>query len=102
MEFQGLRIPTEFGDIPIESLIKAYATMKRGDAKKKEWLKTDEGKLYNREKSKSFYESHHETILDKRKQFYQANKEAIIEKQKAYYQLHREEILEANRMKRMQ
>ena len=71
-------VATQFGDVPLEMLVKRYETEKKRDAKKYErrlaYLATDEGKEWNREKAKSYYARNREAVLAKRKAWYQAKK----------------------------
>lgn len=69
---------TEFGDVPIDVLVKRYELEKKRDAKKYErrlvFLQTDEGKAWNREKAKAYYERNKATVLAKRKASYVSKK----------------------------
>lgn len=71
---------TEFGDIPIDTLVKHYELERKREARKYakrlEFLATDEGKNWNRERSKSYYERNKAEILAKRKAWYKAKKES--------------------------
>ena len=71
-------VPTQFGDVPLDTLVKRYEMEKKRDAKKYEkrlaFLATDEGKEWNRERAKSYYQRNKEAVLAKRKAWYQAKK----------------------------
>lgn len=73
-------VNTSFGEIPLDKVIKRYeaivAQEKRKYERKMEFLQTDEGKQWNREKAKSYYERNKEFVLAKRRAAYQAKKEA--------------------------
>ena len=73
-------VNTSFGDVPLDTLIKRYEALvaqeKRKYERKKEFLATDEGKQWNREKAKSYYERNRSLVLARRKAAYQAKKEA--------------------------
>jgi hypothetical protein len=66
--------PTSFGDVPIDVLVKRYELEKTREAKKYEkrliYLQSDEGKAWNREKAKAYYEKNKATVLAKRKALY--------------------------------
>jgi hypothetical protein len=79
------KITTAFGEADIPALVRAYETMKRADARKREWLKTDRGKEWNREKATEYYRNHKEEVLEKRRQRYEQNREVILAKAKEAY-----------------
>ena len=63
--------------------------MQRLREKKRAYLKTEEGKEYNRQKSKNYYEAHREEVLAKRpydpekcKLYYEKNRDKILIKAK--------------------
>ena len=66
---------TEYGLVDINELIRGYNIYRRNDARnqerRREFLQTDRGKEYNRERAKAYYERNKETILEKRKKQYQ-------------------------------
>ena len=45
------KVPTAFGEAELPALVKAYESMKRADQRKREWLKTERGKSWNREQT---------------------------------------------------
>jgi hypothetical protein len=69
---------TSFGEVPIDVLVKRYELEKKRDAKRYEkrmtYLQTDEGKAWNREKAKAYYERNKVKVLAKRKVFYASKK----------------------------
>ncbi len=91
---------TAYGEATIQDLLTAYEKKKRYEAAKKEWMKTDAGKEYNRKKAKDYYERHKTEILAKRTARYETDKETLIERAKQYYALHTEECIEKNRLRR--
>ena len=95
-------VQTAFGEVPLEELRKAYEQKMQYAITKLEWLKTEEGKAYNRKKSKEYYERHKQTILDKRANRYEKDKDTLLNRAKEYYLLHSEEINEKNKQKRKQ
>ena len=63
------QIQTSLGSVSLERLIKVYE-MYTTSAEKKyeqrlEWLKTEEGKQYNRAKAKAYYEKNKEKVRAK-------------------------------------
>jgi hypothetical protein len=73
-------VTTSFGEVPLDVLVKRYELEKKRDVKKYErriaYLQTDEGKEWNREKAKAYYERNKEKVLAKRKAMYEAKKAA--------------------------
>lgn len=71
-------VSTSHGDVPLDKLVKRYEAMvareKRHYEQRKEFLSTDEGKQWNREKAKSYYERNRDIVLARRKAAYQAKK----------------------------
>lgn len=69
---------TEYGEVPIDVLVKRYELEKKREAKKYEkrltFLQSDEGKAWNREKAKAYYERNKATVLAKRKASYVSRK----------------------------
>lgn len=67
-------VPTSYGDISIERLRHLYETYKRNEDKKAEkrkvFLQTEEGKVWNRQRAKEYYEKNRETIKAKAKAKY--------------------------------
>lgn len=62
-------IPTEYGNVSLERLVEVYNIYKkhenRKNEKRKEFLQTPEGKEYNRQRAKSYYERNKEAIREK-------------------------------------
>ena len=71
-------VATSFGEIPLEKLVKHYEAEKKREQKKAEkrleYLQTDEGKQWNRNRSKQYYEKHKAQVLAKRKAKYVSKK----------------------------
>lgn len=69
-----MKIQTAYGEVDQEILVRCYETYKRNEEKKYEkrieFLMTDEGKKWNREKSREYYLRNREKILAKRKDSY--------------------------------
>jgi hypothetical protein len=84
MELSTL-IKTSYGEVPLSTLISSYEQRKDWDKKKLEWLQTEEGKQYNRQNAKNYYEQHKEEILKKRADKYEQNREELLAKNKKYY-----------------
>lgn len=93
-------IPTAYGEIPVERLITAFNATQRHAERKREWLQTDEGKAYNRQRAKTYYENNKGIVLEKRARNYEVKKTEINNRSKTYYLEHREEILERNKQRR--
>lgn len=64
MAEQMTTVQTAYGDIPLEKLVHVYEQQKEYAAKHYEkrvaYLQTEEGKLWNRARSKAYYEAHKE------------------------------------------
>lgn len=90
-------IPTAYGNVPLEDILRAYEKTKEWAENKKAWLKTEAGKEYNRQKSKEYYERHKGKILEKRATRYETDKDTLLNRAKEYYSLHTEEIKEKNK-----
>jgi hypothetical protein len=71
----GATFTTDYGDASFADMRRAYENEKRRNEKRKQFFKTDEGKAYNRQKAKVFYQRHREEILSKRKESYEAKKQ---------------------------
>lgn len=69
---------TEFGEVPIDVLVKRYESEKKREARKYEkrlaFLQTDAGKEWNRAKAKLYYEKHKAEVLARRKDWYKHKK----------------------------
>ena len=93
-------VKTAFGEVPFEEVLRVYEKKQESARVKAEWLKTDEGKEYNRQKAKEYYERHKEKVLQKRAERYEKDKDTLLNRAKEYYVLHSEEILEKNKERR--
>lgn len=91
---------TAYGEASIQDLLQAYEKKKQYENNKKEWMKTEAGREYNRKKAKQYYDKHKEQILAKRSARYETDKDVLIERAKQYYALHTEECIEKNRIRR--
>lgn len=69
-----MKIATAYGEVDVSVLVHHYEVYKRNEEKKyekrMEFLMTDEGKEWNRRKSKEYYLRNKEKILEKRKSEY--------------------------------
>lgn len=67
-------VPTSFGEVSLDKLVKYYETYKRNEdkrlEKRHEVLQTPEGKAINRARAKAYYDKHKDDILAKRKANY--------------------------------
>lgn len=72
-------VQTEFGAIQVDELVRIYRKHRQSIARRQEmqnlFLQTPEGKQYNRERAKAYYDRHKEAILEKRKEAYQIRKQ---------------------------
>ena len=72
-------VQTDLGTVSIDELVRVYILHKNANKRHQEarakFFQTDEGKQYNRDRSKSYYERHKETVLEKRKAAYQKKKQ---------------------------
>ena len=72
------KIPTNFGEVEVDELVRIYNIYKRRDAKnqnrRKQVLSTEAGREKNRERSRSYYHRNKDIVLEKRKQEYQKKK----------------------------
>ena len=91
---------TAYGEATFQDLLAAFEKKKQHEANKKEWLKTEAGREYNRRKSKEYYNRHRDQVLAKRSARYETDKDTLIERAKQYYALHSEECIEKNRLRR--
>jgi len=87
--------------VKLEDLLRLYEREQRYKENKKAFYASDEGKEYNRQKAKLFYQRHKEEILAKRKTRYETDSETLLNRAKAYYALHSDEINEKNKQKRL-
>lgn len=88
-------VQTSFGQVELPVLVKLYEAQQKHFQARKEWLKTEEGKAYNRMKAKEFYARHKEEILAKRKALYEVKGDVLNERQKGYYRQRKVETTEA-------
>ena len=62
---------TNYGKVSLETLIRVYHIYKKQaenhKERRKEYLQSDEGKIWNRQKAKNYYERNKEKIMEKRK-----------------------------------
>lgn len=67
-------ISTDFGNVTLERLVEVYNIYKKHEnrkaEKRKEFLQTEEGKKYNRDRAKSYYERNKDVIREKAKSRY--------------------------------
>ena len=60
---------TSLGLVDLETLIHTYEVYKRHDArrqeKRREFLQTEQGKIYNRQKAKAYYEKNKDAIRER-------------------------------------
>ena len=72
-------IQTESGAIPVEDLVRVYEQYRRNNQRNQErrrqFLQTDEGKEYNRDRARAYYDKNKKAILEKKKEQYAAKKE---------------------------
>lgn len=77
-----MKIATAYGEVDVSVLIHHYEVYKRNEEKKyekrMEFLMTDEGKAWNRQKSKEYYLRNREKILEKRKAEYVPRKQTTV------------------------
>lgn len=95
-------VQTSYGQVPLQVLLHAFEKKKQYENNKKEWLKTDAGKEYQRKKAKEYYERHREEVLAKRAARYEKDHEELLTRSKEYYHTHSEECRERNRLYREQ
>ena len=73
-----MKVTTDYGEQEIEEVIRCYNLWRKSminhNKLKSAYNQTEEGKLKNREKVKSYYERNKDRILEKRKDRYQQKK----------------------------
>lgn len=78
-------ITTAYGTVPTERMIHQFEAyqrrLKKRQEKRLEFIQTEEGKQWNRSRSKDYYEKHKEEILQKRKEAYSKKKNEKVEKE---------------------
>jgi hypothetical protein len=71
-------IPTDYGDVPLHMLVHRYEAYKvqelKHREKRMEFLQTEEGKQYNRDHAKSYYERNKALVRAKAKKRYHDKK----------------------------
>jgi hypothetical protein len=75
---------------PMEVLMRLYESRQKAYAKKKEWLKTDAGKEYQRKKAKEYYYKHRDAVLAKRAERYERDGAILNERVKEAYRRKKE------------
>jgi hypothetical protein len=85
------KVNTAFGEADIPALVRAYESAKRADARKKQWLKTEKGREWNRNQAKNYYEAHKAEILERRRATYIENRDVLLARAKAYHLRKKEE-----------
>ena len=93
-------VQTSYGQVSLQVLLDTFEKQKLYQQNKKEWLKTEEGKAYNRQKAKQFYERHRDAVLAKRAERYEKEHDLLLNRAKEYYALHTEEVKEKNRKRK--
>ena len=94
-------VQTSYGEVPLQTLLDAFEKKKQYEQAKKEWLKTDAGKEYQRKKAKDYYNRHRDQVLAKRAARYEKDSETLINRAKEYYAAHSEECKEKNKQRRL-
>ena len=94
---------------PLETLIKVYKQYETNKERKAAYLKSEEGKEYNRKKATAYYEKHKAAVQERNLARYHSNKTEKPEEElteaklkikatkAAYYQKNKEAILKRNR-----
>lgn len=86
----------------MDELMKLYQREQAKKEAKRAWMQTEEGKAYNRQKAKEFYERNREKVLQQRKEYYEKNLEMMRERNKIAHQKWKEEhpdLYEARRQR---
>ena len=78
--------------VTMEKLLNIYNQYQKRVKATQEYLKTDEGKEYNRQKAREYYARHKEEVLAKRAKRYEDDKETLLNRSNAYYKAHAEEL----------
>lgn len=86
------KVKTDYGEVALEEVIKAYNQKKANGIQRAEWLKTDEGKAYNCAKAAEYYAENKAEVLLKRALRYEDDKDTLREKSLAYYHANKERI----------
>lgn len=93
-------VATSYGEVPLQTLLDAFEKKKQYEQAKKDWLKTDAGKEYQRKKAKEYYNRHREQVLAKRASRYEKDHETLLNRAKEYYANHTEECKAKNKLRR--
>lgn len=72
-----------------DELLRLWAKDQERKKKRSDYLKTDEGKAYNCEKAKKYYERHKDLVSQKRREYYEKNKDRMLTYQKEYHEKRR-------------
>jgi|LakMenEpi03Aug12_release.lakeMendotaPanAssembly.Ray.scaffolds.fasta_scaffold536640_2 hypothetical protein len=93
-------VHTQFGEVPLADLVRAYEQKKQKINERNEWFKTDAGREYNRMKAKQYYDKNKEKILEKRMERYDKDGEALRKRSLEYYHKNSEVIKKKNKERR--
>jgi hypothetical protein len=93
-------IQTNYGTVPLTALLHAYEKRKQYEAAKLVASKTPEGRAYNRQKAKEYYERNRDKVLAKRALQYETNHDVLLNRSKEYYHAHNEVCKERMRKRR--
>jgi hypothetical protein len=86
------KVKTDYGDVSLETLIKVYHQRQVQAVRKAEWLKTEEGKAYNRKKAAEYYAANRDEVLMKRILNYDERREELNARANEYYHKNKEVI----------
>jgi len=87
--------------VSLEKLLRLYEQDQARVKKRNEFLKTDEGKEYARQKAKLHYQRHKAEVLAKRAERYKVDSELLNQRAKEYYAANKETILAKERAARV-
>lgn len=93
-------ISTPYGTVPLNRLMTAFNATQRHAERRREWLQTDQGKEYNRQKAREYYQRNKQTVLERRANAYVTQRDFINDRNKQYYAQHRDEIIAKNKERR--
>jgi hypothetical protein len=96
-----LPVKTQFGEVALAELVRAYEQKKQKINERNEWFKTDAGKEYNRMKAKQYYERNKEKVLAKRMERYDKDGETLRNRSLEYYHKNSEAIKKKNQEKKL-
>jgi hypothetical protein len=94
-------VKTQFGEVPLADLVRAYEQKKQKLHERAEWFKTDAGREYNRMKAKQYYDKNKEKILAKRTERYDKDGETLRNRSLEYYHKNSEAIKKKNQEKKL-